>query len=103
MLAHLRTHSPTRLNQPVSSRTLVREPARPSGQKAFPRQDRSRLTPGMPGLGQKRFCTCGRPVWVCYIRGRHWTPAFHVPEADPGVLVETCPDCGRSLDIDQLL
>ena len=103
MLAHLRIDSPARLNQPVPARTRIQEPGRLTGQKAFSSLDPQGLQPGMPGPGQKRFCVCGRPVWVCYLRGRHWTPVFHIPETGPDALVTACPNCGRSLDIDQLL
>ena len=103
MFAPLRTHSPVRVSQPLPTRRRVQEPARLTGQQAFSRLDRAGLQPGMPGPGQKRHCPCGRPVWVCYLRGRHWTPVFHLPGSGPESLVEACPDCGRSLDIDQLL
>ncbi|MBG0775315.1 MAG: hypothetical protein H0S85_02650 [Desulfovibrionaceae bacterium] len=52
---------------------------------------------------QKRFCACGRAVYVRYgWTGAVWTPEFIFSARDNGARLAHCPACGRSLEIDSL-
>ncbi len=50
---------------------------------------------------QKRFCLCGRSVWVEYVLDRNWMTIFH-PGHDACLRIDRCPHCGLELDIDRL-
>ena len=50
---------------------------------------------------QKRFCLCGRSVWVEYVFDKDWVTIFH-PEHRQCPRIQRCPHCGLELDIDRL-
>jgi len=50
---------------------------------------------------QKRFCLCGRSVWVEYVFDKDWVTIFH-PEHRQCPRIQRCPHCGLELNIDRL-
>ncbi len=51
---------------------------------------------------QKRFCECGCLFWVQYLFTNNlFTPLFWPSQGDIKQ-VDSCPRCGRHLDINQL-
>ncbi|MBG0773083.1 MAG: hypothetical protein JMJ96_09685 [Desulfovibrio alaskensis] len=51
---------------------------------------------------QKRFCTCGTAVWVCYLFNSWSSVFFNCEDEDSSALLARCPCCGNKLDINQL-
>jgi len=52
---------------------------------------------------QERYCDCGRVIRVSFVlRGRCWKSIYWSLVDFSGRKVETCPECGRRLDIDDL-
>jgi 5-methylcytosine-specific restriction endonuclease McrA len=51
---------------------------------------------------QKRYCTCGRTIWVNYYHtNQGWIPQLN-RHAHPQETLRICPNCGRILDINRL-
>jgi hypothetical protein len=52
---------------------------------------------------QKRYCECGREIRVSFVhKGKIWKSIYWSLCDFSGSKVETCPNCGRRLDIDVL-
>jgi len=51
---------------------------------------------------QQRFCSCGTSVWVRYFfANKYWLALFYHVDSDD-ILTNTCPCCGKFLNIEQL-
>jgi hypothetical protein len=50
---------------------------------------------------QKRYCLCGKTIWVEYVLFKDWITIFH-PERSGSASIHRCPHCGLELDIDRL-
>ena len=52
---------------------------------------------------QRRYCTCGYPVWVQYLFGeKEYKAIFWKKSGSVGTRLKLCPCCGQKLDIDEL-
>lgn len=52
---------------------------------------------------QQRYCTCGQPIWVYYVSA---IPAsddiLFTAREDGDVLLCVCPNCGYTLNINEM-
>ncbi|MGE4296567.1 MAG: hypothetical protein AB7E47_00940 [Desulfovibrionaceae bacterium] len=52
---------------------------------------------------QKRYCLCGRVLFVDFVpSGETFSPLFRFSAFARSVIVSECPCCGKPLDIDEV-
>lgn len=53
---------------------------------------------------QQRFCSCGASVWVRYFfANKRWMAFFFSSQHSMNGGTDSCPHCGKPLDIQNLL
>lgn len=52
---------------------------------------------------QQRYCTCGQPIWVHYSGSAHLHhDVLFTTRQDGDELLCICPNCGYTLDINEM-